>query len=1417
MRHILFSVVDNIKLVLQHQETAADMWNYLKRYNVTGASSLDEIQHILGFLKLSSCNNNMDLLITRANEQFNKLEQIGEPVSMRWRVTNFLRMCDSPKLLNWVDNQRFALRKTSLDIEDVTAEAMEEWRSKSYAKLKDVAAIEPAATNFVAQKPKYGKKPKQFTGAPTPPRFIDPNASCWAHPDLFHKNKECYKQHPELDKRKALAAPAIKSIEDKIAGFSAIVTSSFTATATATTGYNAVTATDPPVISMFSSTSLPTAWIVDSGASDHMSNDLSLFIKNETRKINVEITTANGITFATYIGNIRIDVRQSDGNYHELILRNALYVPTLCTNLVSLKKLARVGGIFDMTNLALIRGSQELSKVVETSFGWVLQWRKPFLPTSVSSCYSDLSQTSHVAATSIALVSRTTWHRRLGHPAFPKLDKIADNVTGMVITDSETVNSENPPSQCQICHLSKAHRHVSKKPTTRYKLGQRWDVDAVGPINPQSISGMKYYFNAKENASRMNLGYVIKDQINAWKALIGHILHHEELWEVRCIFIRLDGHLSVYNKNFTDWCNSRGTVLEVTPAHTGEMNGNIERSNGYIIMVARCILTEALLPKSFWSMAVIAAAYLANRTTSRSFSPPITPLGRALDLLHPLEGVPHRPDVSHLRVYGCRCYVTVQKEDRVQSDKLSPRGQLGKLVGYKGNSLYVVYLPPGSATRVNGGLVETSHVTFDESIIDDWRTVPWAERIEDVTNVEEYDTGSLPAQFAPVDGYNDVVDQSLGEIEFSLGEIEVDASLGIQQQQQQVVVTEEPNLLSDLRQLGSNSDTTPSLPDATNSPNLGPSPTADFSGEQVSTEVNELNDDDSESNSDIGNVYNNTQTPWEISSNVQITRRHRRDPVIAAYISTINNLNASPGPDDPKTIEEARASATWPYWAKAQLEEMNSIRSHGVWAKAKLPPGVRALKGKWVFKTKYNLKGLVEKYKARWVIKGFLQKEGVDFFETFASVVRSTTYKLIFALVALRDLECHQIDVETAFLYGLLNEVIYMETPPGFEQEFGPHVRLSKTLYGLKQSPHYWYETLRKALEAMGFSRTQSDNCMFIRGDVWVLVYVDDMLITAPTVKQVNQVKVDLAKSFKIKDLGEAGHFLALEITRDRENRTITLSQKGYIEKILNRFHLNDSTPCSTPMRRPHGLLPHDGTVDLAVQKIYRSEIGSLMHAFVQTRWDIGYAMSVLSRHLANPTVKHSGAAKEVLRYLRGTSDKPLTFKFGPKAKTTVLIAQQELNLTAYSDSDWGGDISSSRSTAGYIILANGTPISWRSGLQSTVALSSCEAEYYALTDAIKDILWIQSLLTEIKYTGTDLAPMRLYEDNQSAIVLAENPEFHKRSKHIRIRYHWVREQVADGTVVLFYCPTAEMAADGLTKPLSPAKHKEWLHTVTNN
>jgi len=139
-----------------------------------------------------------------------------------------------------------------------------------------------------------------------------------------------------------------------------------------------------------------------------MSNDLSLFIKNETRKINVEITTANGITFTTYISNIRINVRQSNGNYHELILRNALYVPTLYTNLVSLKKLARVGSIFNMTNLALTRWSQELSKVVETSFRWVLQWRKLFLPTSISSCYSDLSQTSHVAATSIALVSRTT-------------------------------------------------------------------------------------------------------------------------------------------------------------------------------------------------------------------------------------------------------------------------------------------------------------------------------------------------------------------------------------------------------------------------------------------------------------------------------------------------------------------------------------------------------------------------------------------------------------------------------------------------------------------------------------------------------------------------------------------------------------------------------------------------------------------------------------------------------------------------------------------------------------------------------------------------------------------------------------------------------------------------------------------------
>ncbi|KAK9940454.1 hypothetical protein M0R45_017116 [Rubus argutus] len=393
---------------------------------------------------------------------------------------------------------------------------------------------------------------------------------------------------------------------------------------------------------------------------------------------------------------------------------------------------------------------------------------------------------------------------------------------------------------------------------------------------------------------------------------------------------------------------------------------------------------------------------------------------------------------------------------------------------------------------------------------------------------------------------------------------------------------------------------------------------------------------------------------------------------------------------------------------------MESLLKNDTYELVKLPKGRKALKNKWVFKLKKDENQQLTKFKARLVVKGFEQKEGVDFDEIFSPVVKMTSIRVILGMVASMNLEVEQMDVKTAFLHGDLDEEIYMEQPEGFEVKGKEQMvcKLKKSLYGLKQAPRQWYKKFDSFMIGQGYKRTDADPCVYIQqfpggNFIILLLYVDDMLIVGQDVAMIHKLKAELSKSFDMKDLGPAKQILGMEITRDRKNKKLWLSQEKYVERVLERFNMEGAKPVSSPLGNQFKLSKRScPTIQEEKDKMtkipYASAVGSLMYAMVCTRPDIAQAVGVVSRYLSNPGRDHWEAVKWILRYLRGSS------------KFCLCFGGSKPILEGFIDADWAGDLDSRKSTSGYLFTFAGGAVSWQSKLQKCVALSTTEAEYIA-------------------------------------------------------------------------------------------------------
>jgi len=499
--------------------------------------------------------------------------------------------------------------------------------------------------------------------------------------------------------------------------------------------------------------------------------------------------------------------------------------------------------------------------------------------------------------------------------------------------------------------------------------------------------------------------------------------------------------------------------------------------------------------------------------------------------------------------------------------------------------------------------------------------------------------------------------------------------------------------------------------------------------------------------------------------------------------------------DEPTTYEEAISCENSAHWMKAINEELEAHETNGTWTFEDLPSGKKTIGSKWVFKVKYSPTQDTYRYKARLCAKGFTQEKGIDYQEIFAPVVRYDSIRVMLALAAQQDLCTFQFDVKTAFLNGDLNEEIYLEIPEGVIATSTNKVcRLHKSLYGLKQAPRSWNHKFDLFMKQFNLIPSKADPCVYIgnfnSGIIYLCIYVDDGLLLASSKEVLNVVLSELKANFKITG-GDANYYVGMEIVRDIGNKRVFIHQSSYIKRVLHRFNMLDARSKETPADLGVSLHSAGDVNGNSNNIMYRQAIGSLIFLATVTRPDIAFIVNYLSRFMSNYNESHWNEVKKIFRYLKGTSGLGILYE-----KST-----ENTCLQGFSDADYACDLDTRRSTTGYLFKLAGGAVTWGSLRQRTVSLSTTEAEYIAACEAVKEAIWLKQLLKDSQ--NPCLNPIIVNVDNQSTIKLIRNPEYHKRSKHIDIRYHFVREKYASGDIDVQYVCSQDQLADILTKALS--------------
>ncbi|GMJ13708.1 hypothetical protein HRI_005040000 [Hibiscus trionum] len=844
---------------------------------------------------------------------------------------------------------------------------------------------------------------------------------------------------------------------------------------------------------------------------------------------------------------------------------------------------------------------------------------------------------------------------------------------------------------------------------------------------------------------------------------------------------------------FVELFKSFGVLHQFSCVETPQQNAVVERKHQHLLAVARAFYFQSKLPIQFWGDCLLTATHVINRLPSMF-----------LDNKSPYELLFYKvPDYSHLRNIGCLCFVSTLASKR---DKFSPRALSGVLLGYvpgvKGYKVFVI-----STKKI----VVSRDVIFHESIYPFHKVTPSSDGLIDpfpnisLPRVSNDDSPSSFVQITPQGSDTIGVEHEISSPPTSLhpsatshNTPEVDTSRDIlevsqpvhQQNLSPILLFDQSMTVAPTQSIQLTQEVVPPAPAHIPVPPAplvihAPARAASAPHAELVCRSSRI----SQKPTYLQHYQCNNTTDCCYPLQHHVSSHHLSDD----YASFINNISSV---YEPTYYHQA---IKYPEWRQAMQDELQAIEDLKTWTVVPLPAGKQPIDYKWVYRVKYKADGTVDRFKARLVVKGFTQIEGVDYIDTFSPVAKMTSFKVLLALAASNDWHLLQLDVNNAFLNGQLDEEVYMKLSLGYnlkdsmscanlDESSNLVCKLNKSIYGLKQASRQWFHAFSQVILKCGFVQSPSDHSLFTKGTgddfIALLVYVDDVVLAGKNLLLLEAVQDFLQSHFKLKLLGPLKYFLGFEIAMN--DTGISLSQRHYTLQLLEDTGCLGKKPAETPIIASHKLSVHEGDL-LTDPQIYRRLVGRLLY-LTHTRPDITFAVHLLSQFVSSPRQPHLQAVYHLLSYIKNSPGQGLFFS-----------KNNNLQLRAFVDADYGSCPDTRRSTTGYCTYLGDSLISWKSKKQNTVSRSSCEAEYRAMTSATCELVWLTALLSSF---GVQISQTSLFCDNQSSVHLASNQVFHERSKHIEVDCHFIREKVAAGFLKLFHIRSLNQLADMFTKAL---------------
>jgi hypothetical protein len=1163
-------------------------------------------------------------------------------------------------------------------------------------------------------------------------------------------------------------------------------------------------------------------WGVDSMASLHISGNRNQFISLQPcSPVQVEVADGTFVT-AQYKGSVKLKVKLSDMPQEVIIpIEDVYYNERFSANLLSWGALRLLNWEYHSTREGTHLITPGRNKIQLRTNGRVSVMASSNAAERVYGALGTL-----VCATTDDLI---LLHQRLGHVGFDKMIHIMKSgetldVGKLAVTKEDLLKARKQIMECEACIQGKGTRtpfgHSGLDKGSEPVQVLHMDSFVIKLKLPNSGGKVKHEYGLTitdpYTEARWFAHSVSKDMITTHVIDIIRTAQTQSGRSVKRIYC--DGGTEFINQKVKDFCRNQGIEIHHPPARTAQLNGIAERSVRTLKDGTRTLLIQSGLPMSFWTEAMKHFVYVWNRTH----------IGKATGSTPYKSFYKRAPSIKHLHVFGCNTYCHVPKEQR--STTFSPRMQPGIYLGHDDvQNCAIVYLLE-SKKIIRSRDVDCRQTTFthasavfhgDESTLQQMINNGFVETIHTVpTQGGNRINASVPVKEAkdspsadkkvlvtPTDSPSVDVAVDNSETEFEVERL-MDKRIKNRRIEYLVKWVGYPDDKSTWEPRSSLTDAQESIDEYEHS-KANPQPPPIISS-AMNDKADELDNDDDDTEPIVHMVMCALGCDPNQKDKVDKAEQLKRIEIAHAISVGVSLLDES----TPVTYTQAISGSESKEWKSSMDKEYTSCENLGTWEKVSrdtLPKGTNILPCKWVYKKKTDENGILKEYKSRLTPKGFRQKYGVDYNEVFANTGMYKTMRLGLSLTAQLDNELDQADVPSAFLQSTVAEIIFMEMPEGYKEP-GMVLKLKKSLYGLKQSPRNWYMLISKFIkDELGFTATVSDPCFFFKMSatnqpIFFFMFVDDFQVSYHKTDKAewNQLKSQLIARFNTKDMGESKWILGMRIKRDRKARTITLDQELYITKALEKYGLNECRTVATPELLGQGVTDDsDGANGPANKERYMEIVGTLLYAAISTRPDIAHAVQQLTRFMQTPIQRHELAAERVLRYLAGTKDICLIFgrtklNHHPSDSNSVT---DPLVINAFTDADWANDRVDRKSITGWVTKINGDVISWASKKQRTIAQSTCEAELYAEAAGIQEILWQRGLLNELKLPVQNGSTV--YGDNQSTITISKNGIKSERTKHIDVKYHFVTEQINEGTIKLQWVPTENQQADIFTKALA--------------